>query len=365
MRLPLAPDRRVGYNQAVDELQNGYALTDGDGRLRCGVCPRACALVEGGIGFCGVRRRRGTRIELLVDGMTSGVAVDPIEKKPLHHVLPGSRALSFGTIGCNLACDFCQNHRISRARPGQLSLEPATPAVLAALAVDHGCASLAVTYNEPVVWLEYAIACANAAHERGLLAVAVTAGYVHRAARRDLFGAMDAANVDLKAFSNGFYHHRCAAALEPVLDTLRFIRHETRCWLELTTLVIPEENDGVDELRALAAWVARSLGSETPLHLSAFHPDYHLFDSPSTPLATLQQARVLARAEGLRHVYIGNARDADGSTTTCAACGRELIRRDGYGIIGSDLRSGCCPGCGARLAGILDAPVRGVHAAQA
>jgi pyruvate formate lyase activating enzyme len=335
----------------MDRLEDGYALTGDDGRLRCGVCPRACALAEGATGWCGVRRREGDRIALLVDGLTSGVAVDPVEKKPLHHWLPGSRTLSFGTVGCNLGCDFCQNHRISRARPEQSAFVPATPDSLADAAAGHGCASIAVTYNEPVVWLEFAIRCAAAAHARGLLAAAVTAGQIHGAARRDLFSAVDAANVDLKAFSDGFYRRRCAASLAPVLDTLRFIRHETACWLELTTLVIPGENDGDDELRALAAWVARELGRETPLHLSAFHPAHRLRDRPPTPLATVQRARTLARAEGLRHVYTGNVADPDGAVTACAACGGALIRRDGYRITANRLVAGRCPDCGARLAG--------------
>jgi pyruvate formate lyase activating enzyme len=332
---------------------DGYAIREDDGSLRCGVCPRSCRLAEGRRGVCGVRERRGDQVVSTVYGRVSGVALDPIEKKPLHHVLPGAAALSIGTVGCNLTCDFCQNHHISRAA-AEVGLEgPFTPADLVATARRHGAQAVAFTYNEPAVWLEWAIDCAAACRAAGLVTVAVTAGYIAGQARADFFAAMDAANVDLKAFTDGFYRRHCGVGLEGVLDTLRWLRREGRTFVELTTLLIPGENDGEDELLAEFRWIAAELGRDVPLHLSAFHPDYRLLDRPPTSSETLIRARDLALAEGLRFVYLGNLRGRAGTDTICPGCGAVVIGRAGWTIDRWHLHSGACATCGGIIPGIF------------
>jgi pyruvate formate lyase activating enzyme len=329
-----------------------YTRPLADGRMLCEVCPRACKIGLGQRGLCYVRQNIDGHMVLTTDGLSSGFCVDPIEKKPLFHFLPGSSVLSFGTAGCNLACAFCQNHEISKSREVETSAERAEPEAIARAAAELGCASVAFTYNDPVIFYEYAIDAAAACHARGVKTVAVTAGYMHPGPRAEFFAAIDAANVDLKSFSDDFYHRLCAARLEPVLDTLKYIRRETNVWLEITTLLIPGENDTSEEIDALTRWVASELGVETPLHFSAFHPDYRLLDHPPTPKATLVRARDQAKANGLKHVYIGNVRDRDGETTFCAGCGAPLIRREGYAITtyGLDAK-GACRACGTKLAG--------------
>jgi len=323
-----------------------------DGRIQCDLCPRECKLHEGQRGLCFVRERQGGQMLLSTYGRSSGFCVDPIEKKPLNHFYPGSSVFSFGTAGCNLACKFCQNWDISKSHEMDRLMDAAAPERIAAAAQELGCRSVAFTYNDPVIFAEYAIDTAEACHALGLQAVAVTAGYISAAPRREFYACMDAANVDLKGFSEDFYFRQTGAHLAPVLETLRYIRHETDCWLEITTLLIPGLNDSDAELRALSAWVARELGPEVPLHFSAFHPDYKLDTLPATPLATLQRARQIARAEGLQHVYTGNVHDAEGGSTCCANCGERLITRDWYEISAYRLdAAGRCPGCGAALAG--------------
>jgi pyruvate formate lyase activating enzyme len=323
-----------------------------DGRLQCDLCPRDCCLQEGQQGFCAVRGRRGDRLWLSAWGQTSGLAVDPIEKKPLAHFYPGSRVLSFGTAGCNLGCRFCQNWDLSRARAWRNSAEAVTPEGIAETAVRHGCQSVAFTYNDPVVFTEWAVAVAEACRARGLRTVCVTAGYLHPGPRRELFGAMDAANVDLKAFSEAFYARVCLAHLQPVLETLDYLAKETAVWLEVTTLLLPGYNDSEDEVARLVDWLVEHLGPQVPLHLTAFHPDFRMLEVPATPLATLRRARAQALAAGLRHVYLGNVRDPEGDTTRCASCGGVLIARDGYTLRSYRLtREGCCPDCLAPLAG--------------
>jgi pyruvate formate lyase activating enzyme len=326
----------------------------GDGRLRCEVCPHHCSLREGQPGRCVVRQRIGDRLVLAAYGRTSGFCVDPIEKKPLHHFLPGSTVLSFGTIGCNLSCAFCQNWRLSKARdPGLLS-GWASPEAIAERARRQGCRGVAFTYNEPATSLEFVSDTAEACHARGLAAVAVTAGYLEDAARRDFFAHLDAANVDLKGFTEDFYRRVVGGSLEPVLDTLRYLVRETRVWTEITTLLIPGLNDSEAEIRRLAEWIASELGPEVPLHFSAFHPDHRMRDRPPTPPAILARARALAREAGLRFVYVGNARDPEGETTSCPGCGEALIRRDGYRVLGLRLgEGGACGRCGRRIAGVF------------
>jgi pyruvate formate lyase activating enzyme len=326
-----------------------------EGEVRCDVCPRACRLSEGQRGLCFVRACEGGEIVLTSFGRSSGYCVDPIEKKPLAHFLPGTPVLSFGTAGCNLACRFCQNWDISKSREIDTLSDEAPPERIAVAARALGCRSVAFTYNDPVVFLEYAVATAEACRAAGVRSVAVTAGYVCEAPRRELFGAMDAANVDLKAFSERFYRKVCAGSLEPVLETLHWLRHETGVWLEVTTLLIPGENDSSEELEAASRWFADHLGPDVPWHFSAFHPDYRMLDAPPTPPAILFRAREIARAHGLRFVYTGNVRDPEGQSTRCPGCGELAIGRDGYEITAWNLGGdGRCRGCGAQLPGVFE-----------
>jgi pyruvate formate lyase activating enzyme len=326
-----------------------------DGRLQCDLCPRECHLGEGQRGACFVRQNQGGSLVLTAYGRTSGFGLDPIEKKPLYHFLPGSTTLSFGTVGCNLLCKFCQNWDISRSQNQDRLQEQASPEAIAATAEASGCRSVAFTYNDPVVFAEYALDAAAACHDRGLHTVAVTAGYVQPEARRAFFAQMDAANVDLKAFTEGFYARLCSAHLQPVLDTLRYLRQETGIWLELTTLLIPDQNDGLGEVAALADWIARELGPEVPLHFTAFHPAFRMNDLPATPAATLTRARDIARAAGLQFVYTGNVRDPLGSATACPDCQAPLILREGYHTQVAGLTpEGCCQACGRRIPGVFE-----------
>ncbi|MBF0137704.1 MAG: AmmeMemoRadiSam system radical SAM enzyme [Magnetococcus sp. DMHC-1] len=323
-----------------------------DSRIQCTVCPRACRLQEGQRGWCFVRARAEDQIVMTSHGRSFGFAIDPIEKKPLYHFFPGSTILSFGTAGCNLACKFCQNWHMSRSRATDRQMTVATPTQIAAAAQKSGCRSLAYTYNDPVVFMEYAMETAQAGHALGLHSVAVTAGYMQDAAREDFYRHMDGANVDLKAFSERFYHRFCGAALQPVLETLLYIRQQTNVWLEITTLLIPGENDSDAELASLTQWVAEHLGLDTPLHFSAFHPAYRLQDKPRTPLSTLVRARNMARQNGLRYVYTGNLRDQEGSTTRCHVCKQPLIIRDGYTLLEMHLtHKGTCTRCHTPCAG--------------
>jgi len=328
-----------------------------DGRVQCDVCPRFCRLHEGQRGFCFVRGREGDAVVLTTWGRSSGFCVDPIEKKPLNHFLPGTPVLSFGTAGCNLACRFCQNWDISKSRETDTLADAAGPETIARAAQRLGCRSVAFTYNDPVIFLEYAVDVARACHALGVKTVAVTAGYVCADARRELFAHMDAANVDLKAFTEEFYHQVTGGHLQPVLETLEYLARETRVWLEVTTLLIPGQNDGNAELDRMTRWVVEHLGPDVPLHFSAFHPDFRMLDVPPTPASTLARARRIARANGVRYAYTGNVHDPDGGSTYCHACGLRLIERDWYEIGEWNLTDdGCCTGCGARCAGRFEGP---------
>jgi pyruvate formate lyase activating enzyme len=302
--------------------------------------------------MCFVRQRSGDAMVLATYGRSSGFCIDPIEKKPLNHFYPGSSVLSFGTAGCNLACKFCQNWDISKSREMDRLMDSAAPERIARAAVTNGCRSIAFTYNDPVIFAEYALDCAAAAHTAGLQTVAVTAGYIHAEPRREFYAAMDAANVDLKGFTEDFYFKQTGAHLAPVLETLEFIQHETRCWLEITTLLIPGHNDSDAELDAMTRWIEHHLGRDVPLHFTAFHPDYKMMDVAATPPATLQRARRIGLANGLRYVYTGNVHDTAGGTTFCSGCGARLIVRDWYRILEFALdEDGCCRECGASLPG--------------
>jgi len=326
-----------------------------DGRIQCDLCPRDCKLHEGQRGACFVRMRDNDQIILTTYGRSSGFCIDPIEKKPLNHFYPGSSVFSFGTAGCNLACKFCQNWDISKSRDTDRLMDQASPEAIAVTAQQHGCKSVAFTYNDPVIFAEYAMATADACHARGIKTVAVTAGYIGEQARQHFFASTDAANVDLKAFSEAFYYKLTGAHLQPVLDTLIYLRHETDVWLEITTLLIPGKNDSTEEITGMCQWIMTELGAEVPLHFSAFHPDYKLSDIPPTPKATLLRARDIARKQGLHYVYTGNVHHIEGDTTFCPGCQSPLIVRDWYQINQYRLTGeGHCPDCGKTIAGKFD-----------
>jgi pyruvate formate lyase activating enzyme len=328
-----------------------------DGRVQCDVCPRACKLRDGQRGVCFVRGRQGDEVVLTSYGRSSGFCVDPIEKKPLNHFLPGSSVFSFGTAGCNLACRFCQNWDISKSKEIDTLADAASAEAIASAAADAGCASVAFTYNDPTIFLEYAVDVAAACHERGIRTVAVTAGYINPEPRQEFYGSLDAANVDLKGFTEDFYRHTCGAELGAVLETLEYLA-TTDVWFELTTLLIPGLNDSDAELDAMTRWVVEHLGPDVPMHFTAFHPDFRMRDVEPTPASTLSRARRIALGNGVRHAYTGNVRDPEGASTYCHGCGDRVLRRDGYVVSGSELTDdGTCRRCGTRLPGVFDGPV--------
>jgi len=327
-----------------------------DGRIQCDLCPRFCKLHDGQRGLCFVRKAEKGEIALTTYGRSSGFCIDPIEKKPLNHFYPGTSVLSFGTAGCNLACKFCQNWDISKSRQLQTLSDRASPNAIARAAAHYGCRSVAYTYNDPVIFLEYAVDVAEACREVGIRNVAVTAGYICESPRREFFAAMDAANVDLKAFSEDFYWKLTKGHLQPVLDTLLYLRHETDVWFEITTLLIPGENDSEVEVDAMTQWIAGQLGPDVPLHFSAFHPDWKMLEYRQTPAAALQKARSIAMRNGLRYVYTGNVHDVDGQSTYCHGCGRVLVERDWYQLGHWNLDgNAACRYCGTRCSGRFEA----------
>ena len=325
------------------------------GKVVCTLCPRQCQIPLGSRGFCFVRANIDHELVLTTYGRSSGFCIDPIEKKPLAHFLPGSAVLSLGTAGCNLGCKFCQNWDISKSRAMDTLSSMATPQTIVDAAKQADCRSIAFTYNDPIIWAEYAIDIANAAHREGIKTVAVTAGYISPEARTEFFDPIDAANVDLKAFSETFYRKLTQTRLKPVLDTLTYLKHETDVWLEITTLVIPGQNDSPDELRAMCDWIVEKLGPEVPLHFSAFHPDFKMKDTPATPHETLVCARQIALDAGIQYVYLGNVQDVDRESTWCPGCGELLIQRDRYNIRHYHLNAGRCPTCGHRIPGHFQA----------
>jgi len=326
-----------------------------DGRVQCDVCPRACRLKDGQQGLCFVRACEGGAIVLTTYGRSSGFCVDPIEKKPLNHFLPGTPIFSFGTAGCNLSCKFCQNWDMSKSREMDTLADAASPEDIARAAQRLGCRSVAYTYNDPVIFLEYAVDTAKACHALGIKSVAVTAGYISPGAREDFYAHMDAANVDLKAFTDDFYHKLCGGHLQPVLDTLVYLKRETNVWFELTTLLIPGENDSDDELDRMTQWVVAELGPDVPMHFTAFHPDWKMLDHPPTPPQTLSRARAIALRNGVHYAYTGNVHDAEGGSTYCPNCGTRVIQRDWYELGEWNLDAkGCCAKCHTRIAGVFD-----------
>jgi len=326
-----------------------------DGRILCTLCPRYCALHEGQRGFCFVRQNIDNKMVLTTYGRSSGFCIDPIEKKPLNHFYPGTSVLSFGTAGCNLGCKFCQNWDISKSREWDRLTDQASPQKIAQCAKQFGCKSVAFTYNDPVIFAEYAMDIADACHEFDIKTVAVTAGYITNEARPEFYQHMDAANVDLKAFTEEFYKKITLSALQPVLDTLIYLKHETNVWFEITNLIIPGENDSDREFNEMTQWIMKELGPDVPLHFTAFHPDFKMMDHPLTPLETLSRARSIAIDNGLHYVYTGNVHDPKGSSTYCWSCGEILIERDWYELGQYNLvNMSHCKKCGAACPGYFD-----------
>ncbi len=343
----------TAYSQAV-AARYWHPLEDG--RVQCDLCPRFCKLREGQQGLCFVRANHQGRIVLTTYGRSSGFCVDPIEKKPLNHFLPGTPVLSFGTAGCNLACKFCQNWDISKSREIDTLADKAAPETIARAAKALNCKSVAYTYNDPVIFHEYAIDVAQACRQHGILSVAVTAGYVCSEPRMEFYRHMDAANIDLKAFNDDFYYKLTGARLQTVLETLVYVKHETDVWLEITTLLIPGRNDSNQELEAMTQWVVDKLGPDVPMHFTAFHPDWKMRDLPPTPAATLQRAREIALANGVRYAYTGNVHDKSGQSTYCHQCSELLIGRDWYRLSEWNLDAdGCCLACATPCAGVFEA----------
>ncbi len=328
--------------------------SDDHSRQICDLCPRHCALRQGDRGFCFVRENREGQIVSTTYGRSTGFCIDPIEKKPLNQFYPGTSVLSFGTPGCNLGCTYCQNWTMSRSRDIEAACEWATPKAIAKAAQRNNCRSVAFTYNDPIIWAEYAIDTARECHAVDVKTVAVTSGYITAEARPAFFEFINAANVDLKGFTEDFYRHYCGGQLQPVLDTLRWLVHESHVWLEMTNLVIPQANDSPDEIRRMCEWIFKELGPDVPLHFSAFHPDFKLIDRRPTSPAALKMAYDIAREAGIRYVYTGNVCDPERQHTYCPGCGKAVIRRDGYAIEGFAIRGGRCLHCQTPIAGHFD-----------
>ena len=316
-----------------------------DGRIQCDLCPRNCQLKDGQRGFCFVRQNIKDKMVLTTYGRSSGFCIDPIEKKPLNHFYPGTSVLSFGTAGCNLGCRFCQNWDISKAKEWDKLTDEASPEKIAKVAKMLGCRSVAFTYNDPVIFAEYAIDIAKECHKLDIKTVAVTAGYISPEARKAFYSVMDAANVDLKAFTKEFYKKLCFADIEPVLETLIYLKNETNVWFEVTTLLIPDENDSEEEVRKLSEWMMTNLGPDIPLHFTAFHPDFKMLDKERTPPETLRRAQLIAQDCGLHHVYVGNVYDEQYSSTYCPNCKTCLIERNWYELGEYAIENGCCSKC--------------------
>jgi len=348
----------ISEQTATDIVSGRYWHRLEDRRLQCDVCPRFCKLREGQRGLCFVRARQNDEIVLTTYGRSSGFCVDPIEKKPLNHFLPGTPVLSFGTAGCNLACKFCQNWDISKSRQLDRLQTNASPEDIAEAAVESGSRSVAFTYNDPVIFLEYAVDVAAVCCERGIKTVAVTAGYMTEEPREEFFRHMHAANVDLKAFNDRFYWKVCGGRLQPVLETIEYLKHETDVWFELTTLLIPGENDSEAEIEEMTQWIMEHVGPDVPLHFTAFHPDWKMLDKAATPAQTLTRSRDIALKNGLHYVYTGNVHDFKGSSTYCHNCGDTLIGRDWYELstwnMAVENDQGSCGNCGTHIAGVYD-----------
>jgi pyruvate formate lyase activating enzyme len=327
------------------------------GRVQCDLCPQHCKLNEGQRGICFVRMRENDQVVLTTYGLSSGLCIDPIEKKPLDHFLPGSSVFSFGTAGCNLACKFCQNWDISKARETQILAHKALPQDIARTARDNGCQSVAFTYNEPTIFMEYAIDVAKECHALGLKTIAVTNGYICDEPRKEFYSHIDAANVDLKAFTEDFYHRVTSSSLQPVLDTLVYLKKHTNVWFEITTLLIPGYNDSAEEIDKATKWVMNNLGPDVPIHFTAFHPAWKMLDVPATPLETLTKAREIALRNGIYYPFTGNVIDPEGGSTFCHNCHNKVIERMSYQITDYRLKDdGSCEFCGTKCAGVFAGP---------
>jgi pyruvate formate lyase activating enzyme len=326
---------------------------EADGRVHCFLCPRHCRLHSGQAGFCFIRTNHNGKLYSLGYGAPAALQVDPIEKKPLNHFLPGTKVFSMGTAGCNMGCFFCQNWDISKSHQDQVNSQPVSPEDVPLLAQRYGCDSVAFTYNEPTIWGEYVIDICKAARRAGLKTVMVTNGYITREAFHDIYDHIDAANVDLKAFTENFYGKITLTHLEPVLETLQWLKSETSVWVEITNLMIPTLNDDPAETRKLADWILNNLGPDVPLHFTAFHPDFKLQNKPRTPPQTLHRARRIALEAGLHYVYEGNIFSEAGNTY-CPDCGTAVILRSWHDVLENTLREGNCPNCGCSVPGVWD-----------
>lgn len=325
-----------------------------DGRIQCDICPRACKLNEGQHGFCFVRARKNDQVVLTTYGLSSGLAVDPVEKKPLNHFLPGTKVFSFGTAGCNLACRFCQNWNISKSRDTHILAYKAMPKDVAKTAQKYGCQSVAFTYNEPTIFMEYARDCAIECHKLGIKTISVTNGYMCIEPLKEFYSYIDAANVDLKGFTESFYKKIIGGSLQPVLDALCYLKHHTKVWIEITTLLISGENDSPEEIDKSTKWVVKNLGPDVPMHFTAFHPAYKMLDKASTPIETLRRSREIAIKNGIRYAYTGNVYDVEGGSTYCHNCTKRIIERDSYNITAYNLdKEGKCKFCKTLCAGIF------------
>jgi pyruvate formate lyase activating enzyme len=324
-----------------------------NGKILCTLCPRYCTIGEGQKGFCYIRENIDNKLYSIGYGRPTGFGIDPIEKKPLSHFLPGTNILSFGTAGCNLGCKFCQNWTMSKSKIDDINSLRATPEDVVRIAKKYNTPSIAYTYNDPTIFGEYVIDISRIAREEKIKSVMVTAGYIDKNARKDVYKYIDAANVDLKAFTETFYHKLTFSHLQDVLDTLIWLKHDTDIWLEITTLLIPGENDTQDEIKMLSGWIAENLEDDVPLHFTAFHPDFKMKDKPATPYSTLNLARNTALAEGIKFCYVGNVHSIEGQTTYCPNCGKPIITRDWHSVLDLKINEDKCEYCGEKIAGVF------------
>jgi pyruvate formate lyase activating enzyme len=327
--------------------------TTDSGKILCTLCPRYCKIGEEQTGFCYIRKNIGGMLVSTGYGHPTGFAIDPIEKKPLSHFLPGTNILSFGTAGCNLGCKFCQNWSMSKAKLDDLNALTVSPEDVVQLAKKHNVPSIAYTYNDPTIFGEYVIDISQIAHAESIRSVMVTNGYIDKQARKEVYKYIDAANVDLKAFTDRFYHKLTFSHLKDVLDTLVWLGNDTDVWIEITTLLIPDENDSTDEIMQMCDWLLNNLSETVPLHFTAFHPDFKMHNKPRTPESTLKRAREIALKAGIKYCYIGNVFDREGQTTYCPQCETSLIERDWHNVITNRVENGKCYKCGCEIAGIF------------
>lgn len=340
-------------NQANYKLAQWWQKSE-KGKILCTLCPRYCEIGEGQPGFCYIRQNINGKLYSIGYGRPTGFAVDPVEKKPLNHFLPGTSILSFGTAGCNLGCKFCQNWSISKAKLDDTYSVDATPDDVISLAKKYSAPSIAFTYNDPTIFGEYIIDISKIAYQEGIKSVMVTAGYIDKDARKDVYKFIDAANVDLKGFTEKFYYKNTLSHLEYVLDTLIWLKNETDVWIELTTLLIPDENDSSEEIKKECNWIINNLGDSVPLHFTAFHPDFKMRNKEATPHKTLLMAKNIAQSEGIKFCYIGNVLDNKNQSTFCPNCKQILIERNWYNVKVMDLMESKCANCGEIIPGIFN-----------